>query len=54
MNVPPPSRESKPSKTAHEQRMICATIVIDGEDDWSRDVGVGMEDMVWDSSSAVF
>jgi hypothetical protein len=54
MDAPQPSRESKAAKTAHKQRMMGATIVRGGQDDWSRDVDVWMADVFWDSSSALF
>ena len=46
MGAAPLSRESKTSKTAYEQKMIGATIVHGGEDEWSRDEDVEMEDVV--------
>jgi hypothetical protein len=51
--APPPSGESKSSKTAHEQRMTGATAVHGEEGDRSRGEGMGMEDVVWDGSAAL-
>jgi hypothetical protein len=54
MGAAPPSQESKVSNTTHRQTMMGATIVHGGEDEWSRDEDVEMEDVVQDSSSALF
>jgi hypothetical protein len=52
--APAPLRESKPSKTAHEQRMTGVTTLHGGAGNWSRDEGVGMEDVLWGGFAALF
>jgi hypothetical protein len=52
MDAPPPSREMQVCKTAHQQRLMGATIVLGREDDRSRDAGVVMGYVVQHSFSA--
>jgi hypothetical protein len=45
-DAPQRSRESKASNTSHRQTMMGATIVHGGDDEWSRDEDVEVEDVV--------